>query len=420
MRNIWLVIKHDINATLRQRSFWIMTLIMPLIMIGVNAYYIIGDGDPADAGQEPPGAALADLPAIGLVDPAGLIAALPEGVPPDLFVPFADGEAARAALEAGEIDEYVVVPRDYVATGELEVYDQDVQIAIESQGPLAAFGGEAGLLSYVLGYNLAGDPQIVAALQNPVPLWAAEMHALEPIADDGRNEELASLMASVVPLVYYFLLLMGSSYLMRSVVAEKENRTAEVLLVSIEPGQLLAGKIVAMSAVTLIQVVVWLVGGVFVLRRGADLLALGTLQLPPGFLAWAVLFLIFGYLLFASIMVAGGALANNAREGGQLTWLLIIPLMPTLMFGQVFVEEPHGTLSVALSLFPFSAPSAMVTRMAVAQVPLWQIVLSLAGVAVSAYIFLRLAGGFFRAGNLLSQEAFNWRRLLTGWQGSRS
>ena len=132
-----------------------------------------------------------------------------------------------------------------------------------------------------------------------------------------------------------------------------------------------------------------------------------------------MLFLVFGYLLFASVMVAGGALANNVREGGQLTWLLIIPLMPTLMFGQVFVEEPHGPVSMALSLFPFSAPSAMVTRMAVAQVPLWQILVSLAGVAVSAYLFLLLASRFFRAGNLLSQEAFNWRRLLTGWQGSR-
>jgi len=416
MRNIWLVIKHDISVTLRQRSFWVLTLIMPLIMIGINAYYIIGDGNSAGADQGAPGADLGNLPVIGLVDTGDLVEALPEGVPPDLFVPFDDAEAARAALKAGEIDEYVVIPPDYVATGEIEVYDREVQISLDDGGPLAAFGGEAGLLNYVIGYNLTGDPQVVAALQNPVPLWAAETHALAPDAGTGRNEELASLMASVVPLVYYFLLLMGSSYLMRSVVAEKENRTAEVLLVSVETGQLLVGKIVAMSAVTLIQVVVWLAGGVFVLQRGADLLAMGTLELPPGFVVWAVLFLIFGYLLFASIMVAGGALANNAREGGQLTWLLIIPLMPTLMFGEVFVQEPNGTLSVALSLFPFSAPSAMVTRMAVGSVPLWQIVLSLAGVAVCAYIFLRLAAGFFRAGNLLSQEAFNWRRLLTDWQ----
>ncbi len=418
MRDIWLVIKHDLDATLRQRSFWILTFIMPLILVGVNAYYLMGDGGPQELGQQASGAALAELPAIGLVDPAGVIEALPEDLPPDLFVHFADEQAARAALEAGTIEQYLAVPADYIATGQIEVYDREFQIALEAQGPLDAFGGQSGLLNYLIAYNLVDDPQVAAALQNPVPLWAAEMHALQPPSEGGRNDEVASLIASVLPLVYYFLLVMGSTYLMRSVVAEKENRTAEVLLVSVDPRRLLVGKIAAMSVVTLMQVVVWVAGGTFVLRRGAELLAMGELQLPPGFIMWAILFLVFGYLLFASIMVAGGALANNVREGGQLTWLLVIPLMPTLMFGQAFAQDPHGLLSVALSLFPLSAPSAMVTRLAVAEVPLWQILLSLGGLAVSAYLFLLLASRFFRAGNLLSQEAFNWRRLLTGWQHS--
>jgi ABC-2 type transport system permease protein len=419
MHYIWLVIKHDLKVTLQQRSFWVLTFIMPLILVGINAYYLIGDGGPGEVGPEAPGAALAELPPIGLVDPAGLIEVLPEGLPPDLFLPFADEAAARAALEAGTIEQYVSVPADYVAQGQIDVYDEEFQISLDEPGPLDAFGAEGGLLNYLIAYNLAGDAQVAAALQNPVPLWAAEMQALQPPSEGETNGELAYLVASVLPLVYYFLLVMGSTYLMRSVVAEKENRTAEVLLVSIDPRQLLVGKIAAMSMVTLMQVVVWVAGGNFVLQRGAEMLAMGNLQFPPGFMVWAILFLVFGYLLFASIMVAGGALANNVREGGQMTWLLIIPLMPTLMFGQAFVEEPHGLLSVALSLFPFSAPSAMVTRLAIAPVPLWQVLLSLGGVAVSAYLFLLLASRFFRAGNLLSQEAFNWRRLLTGWQSSR-
>jgi ABC-2 type transport system permease protein len=90
--------------------------------------------------------------------------------------------------------------------------------------------------------------------------------------------------------------------------------------------------------------------------------------------------------------------------------------MPTLMFGPAFVEDPSSVLPVVLSLFPFSAPSAMVTRLAVAQVPLWQILLSLAGLALTAYLFIVFAARFFRADNLLSFESFNWRRLATGWR----
>jgi ABC-2 type transport system permease protein len=200
------------------------------------------------------------------------------------------------------------------------------------------------------------------------------------------------------------------------VVAEKENRTAEVLLLSLNPRELMIGKMLAMSLVMWLQVVVWVGGGILILNRGAEVLNMARFTFPPGFLVWALLFLVFGYLLFASVMAAAGAIAPTAREGAQVTWLLILPLMPTLMFGPAFLEDPNGTLSVVLSLFPFSAPSAMVTRLAVAQVPLWQIVVSLAGLALSAYLFVLLAARFFRAGNLLSDESFHWRRLATGWR----
>ena len=133
-------------------------------------------------------------------------------------------------------------------------------------------------------------------------------------------------------------------------------------------------------------------------------------------MAWAIAFLILGYLLFASVMAAAGAIAPNAREAGQVVWLLVLPLMPTLMFGTAFMEAPNGTLPLVLSLFPFSAPSAMVTRLALTEVPAWQVLVSLAGLALTAYLFVVLAARFFRSGNLLSQDSFNLRRLATGWR----
>jgi ABC-2 type transport system permease protein len=271
----------------------------------------------------------------------------------------------------------------------------------------------------VINYNLVDDEQLLVALRNPVPGALAEFHALRPPAEgEAENRELAELVSSVLPYVYYFLLVMGSNYLLRSVAAEKENRTAEVLLLSLNPRELMVGKMAAMSVVLWLQVMVWVGGGILLLNRGADVLNMARFTFPPGFLVWALLFLILGYLLYASVTAAAGAIAPNAREGGQVTWLLILPLMPTLMFGSAFLEDPNGTLSVVLSLFPFSAPSAMVTRLAVAPVPLWQILVSLAGLALTAYLFLVLAARFFRAGNLLSYDSFNLRRLATGWRKS--
>jgi len=210
---------------------------------------------------------------------------------------------------------------------------------------------------------------------------------------------------------------MGASYLMRSVVAEKENRTAEVLLVSLDARQLMLGKVLAMSLLVLLQAVIWVGGGALALDRGAELLKLGQFEFPPGFAVWALLFLVLGYLLFASIMAAAGAIAASAREAGQAIWVLVLPLMPTLMFGPEMIETPDSPLVLFLSLFPLSSPSAMVTRLAVQAVPLWQILLSLALLAGTTYAVVVLAARFFRSGNLLSGESFNWRRFVAGWAG---
>jgi ABC-2 type transport system permease protein len=412
MRELLLVARHDVKMILRQRSFWLLTLIMPVILMATNAAgFVRNDQGEAETLAGLPG--LAKPSPFGLVDEAGLVHQVPAELD-TLLVRYSNVEAARAALDAGEVGEYAVLPPDYLATGRIDVYGQDVQ-------PLGtgADGTAGTVVPYLVALNLTGDAAVAAALNNPTPGSLAQRHDLAPAAQDGgRNRALAEIVAHILPLMYYFLLVMGSNYLMRSVVAEKENRTVEMLLLGVEPRPMMVGKILAASVVTIIQVVVWVGGGMFILNRGADVMNLAGYTFPPGFIVWAVLFLVLGFLLYASVMAAGGAMANSAREGGQMTVLLIVPLMPTLLFAQAFLDDPNGLLSVALSLFPFSAPSAMVTRLAVAEVPLWQILVSLAGLAVTAYLFVALAARFFRPGNLLSSQAFNWRRLLTDWRGA--
>ncbi|MGB5931444.1 MAG: ABC transporter permease, partial [Anaerolineae bacterium] len=326
--------------------------------------------------------------------------------------------AARAALEAEEIEQYVHIPADYIATGDVTVYDKNFQIIVrgETMG-VTFYGANEGMLSYLINLNLSGDAQLVSALRDPVPAAYAERHVVNPpLETDESVRALAQIVASVIPYMFYLIVLVGSGYLLRSVVAEKENRTVEVLLLSLHPRELMMGKILGLSVVTLVQLGVWLGGGMLILNQGPAVLNVSGFTFPPGFVVWATLFLVLGFLLFASVMAAAGAIAPTAREGRQVTWLLIIPLMPTLMFSRLFVEEPNNPLTLVLSLFPFSAPSAMVTRLAVGEVPLWQIIVSLLGLAGTTYLMVVLAGRFFRAGNLLSDAPFSWRRLATGWR----
>ena len=429
MRNMWLVIKHDIQVILQQRSFWIMTLIMPIVLIGFQAWGATtqtGLFDDLTAPVENEATSVPTtaqgLPIIGLVDEGQLIQSTPPDFPNDAFVHFVDEDAARASINADEIVQYVVIPANYVETGNLTVFDKDFRILMDGGPEMGvAFDNNGHLLQFLIDYNLVADAQFLETLANPVPFQLTEAVSVQPKevvvgGETAVNHVLAATVSSVMPYIFYFLLLMSSSYMMRSVVAEKENRTVEVLLTSMNARTLMIGKLMAMSVIVMIQVIVWIGGSVLILRRGTELLELAAYDFPRGFFVWAFLFLITGYLLFASIMSAAGAIANNIREGGQVTWLLVIPLMPTLMFGRMFVEDPDGMLPMILSMFPLSAPSAMVTRLAVAEVPLWQLFISLAGVSITAYIFIVLSARFFQSQNLLSQQSFDWRRLATGWR----
>jgi ABC-2 type transport system permease protein len=423
MHNIGLVAKHTFLTTVRTRSFWVITLLVPVFLLVFQVYSALKEGgisremssQEADSTQEQE---QDGLPALGLVDEAGLLENLPPEFPETMFLRFNDLEVGREAVKSGQIEQLVYIPATYLADGAVIVYDRDFQVTSSGADAGLGFGGQnEWILPYLINYNLTGDAQLSAALRNPTPGILARYHALQPPAPvDEGDRTLALLIGRIMPYIFYFILLFSSSYLLRSVSAEKENRMAEVLLLSVEPRQFMLGKVIGLGVVTLIQFLFWIASGYFALQRGATVLGIATLELTPVFLFWSVLFLLFGYLAFGGIMAAGGALAPNAREGNQLIWILILPLLPTLLFAPEFSENPNGILPVVLSLFPLSAPSAMVTRLAITEVPLWQILLSLAGLALTAYLIISLAGRFFRAENLLSGASLNVRRFLKGWK----
>lgn len=422
MHNIWLVIKHDVGITIRQRSFWLTTLLMSAVILGLvllNTREESGGRDISSGSEsEEEGSETAETLRIGLVDEAGLLKELPDDLPPGLFRRFANTAEARAALERDDIQQVVHIPPGYLQTGQIAILDRNFQIRLDGQEMGLAFNSDqAWMLPYAINYNLAGDEHLLAALLDPIPKDQVRIRAVKDSTAGEVNDQAGARVASIaLPYLFYFLLLMGSSYLLRSVTSEKENRTVEVLLLSVDPRQLMAGKILAMSMVMLIQVVILAAGSFLLISRGGALPSVAGFVFPPGFFLLAILFLVLGYLLFASAMIAAGAIAPNAREAAPMTWLLILPLLPTLMAGSLFAENPQSILTIALSLFPLSAPSAMVTRLAVGPVPTWQVVISLAGLAVTTYLFVLLAARFFRAGNLLSERSFNLKRLLTEWR----
>jgi ABC-2 type transport system permease protein len=211
--------------------------------------------------------------------------------------------------------------------------------------------------------------------------------------------------------LFFFSLTQSSGLMLASVSKEKETRTAEVLLLSLRARELMLGKVIGLGLVAALQLGIWAIGGVLTLGRGSSIAVTGY-SLSISFLGWAVLYFGFGYLVYASALAAVGVLAPSAREGAQFTFIVLLPLMIPLWLISAFVEEPNGILVTVLSLFPLTAPLAMVTRLVSGSVPMWQPVVGLLGLAVTAYLFVLLAARLFRADTLLSTTSLSLRRFL--------
>lgn len=111
-------------------------------------------------------------------------------------------------------------------------------------------------------------------------------------------------------------------------------------------------------------------------------------------------------MIYASLMAGLGALVPNLREASQATFVVIAPMLIPMLSLSMLIEKPHGTYSTILSIFPLTAPVAMMTRLASGNVPLWQLLLAVGLSFLTAILIIRIVTKFFHAQTLLSGQEF--------------
>jgi ABC-2 type transport system permease protein len=400
------VFLHELISTIRRRSFIFAAFGIPIISsLILGAVSMFNHQAPNAISQvlEAGSSSSSATQVRGYVDLSGLIHTIPPGVPPDSLKAFPVVSAAQTALQSGEISAYYIVPKDYLHSGEVTLVKPDFN-------PLSVID-QNDPMQWVLDVNLLnGDVQLASRVQNPLNL---DVTVLNPASQRDQENPLTFFLPYAVTMIYYFIILMTSSLLLNSVTTEKENRVIEILMMSVTPRQLLAGKIVALGLAGLLQTTLWVGTGYLMLRLSGRTFNLpAAFQLPPSFLVWAIVFFLLGYLLYASLMAAIGALVPNLREASQATFIVILPLLVPLLSIGVLISAPDGGLAIALSLIPFTSPVAMMTRLAAGEVPLWQLLVSTAILAVTAVLVMRAVAGMFRTQTLLTGQPFSLTRLF--------
>ena len=182
----------------------------------------------------------------------------------------------------------------------------------------------------------------------------------------------------------------------------------EILMVSVTPRQLLTGKVVGLGIVGLLQTVIYVGTGRALLSASGSAFNLdAAFQLPASFMFWALVFFLGGYAVYASLMAGLGALVPNLREASQATLLVIFPLIIPLFLISIMIEQPNGPVAMIFSMFPFTAPVAMMLRLSATTVPWWQTAIAAGLLMVTAFFIIRAVAGMFRAQALLSGQQFS-------------
>ena len=253
-------------------------------------------------------------------------------------------------------------------------------------------------------------------------------------------------------LIYIFVLVYGIQ-IMQGVIDEKTSKIVEVIVSSVKPFQLMLGKIIGIAAVGLMQFTIWIIlitvlsSGVLAWfgmkmpqkqmmeqvqqqmvndpeakeameqqnSKAAEMLSLITSIPASKMFKIAFVFLFYfmgGYLMYGALFAAVGASVESMQESQQFQFPITMPLLIGYLGLFMFVlREPHGTVSFWLSVIPFTSPVAMVGRIAY-DVPLWQLLLSMA-LLVGGFIFTTwVAGRIYRVGILMTGAKINWKVMV--------
>ena len=404
----WQVFRFELQRNLRRRAWLLTTLAVPLLaLLVLEGSQLAGSGGTMP-GVNIPGVNLANVfrdgsGRRGLVDDSGLF------TESDDLQRYVDAAAADAAMEAGEISSWYHIPGDYLETGVVYQVMPALNVNELSRGVIRR---------HILD-SLADelDADLLERLRQPAQLTVVRAQGSEAPAERPAarlDDELSLLVIYPFVIVLMVSMFMTSGYLLQGVIEEKETRVIEILLSSLRPGQLFAGKVLAYGALGLLQLLIWLAGITLVLQRlplqGA-LAALAQYVLPEGALTLLLVYFVLAYLMFASAYGILGALSASMREGPQYAVIFTLPAVIPMWLGAALVEAPQGGLAVALSLFPLTAPLAMLQRVLIATVPTWQIALSVFLLLLCIAALMWLAGRLFRVQTLLAGRMPAWREL---------
>jgi len=436
MNNIYLITKREFLTQVKKKSFILLTLLAPLMIIGFGA--VIGLMFKANESHN----------IIEVVDNSGLFKGQLKSNDKleYIFVPVADEKAKVKNLRGNKsLDGILVLPQ--ITSQNFDDIEKNTRLVVNTKIGLDTKQRIISDISNVIKKEKIKQLGIAESqLDNLDKNF--ELKTINVSEGNKEDSDLAfgvktGLSLGLMYVTFMFIIIYGVR-VMRSVLEEKNNRVVEIIISSVKPFELMMGKILGVTMVALTQFVVWItmsVIGALVLNTGfssvqknipngseelSDKLDIAQIAAQvshnlldlnfPLIIFVFIVFFLLGYIFYSSIYAAIGSAVDNETETQQFTLFAILPLTLGMYGSFSLMNNPDGPLGFWLSIIPFTSPVAMIARIPYG-VPAWEIALSIFLLLATTIFMIFLAGKIYRVGILMYGNKATLKEL---WKWIRS
>ena len=437
MKNIFLITKREYLTQVKKKSFVILTLLAPVLMIAFAAFitFLFKANESSST--------------FNVVDKSGLFVGNLKSDPSIkyVFVPEANEKALTSTLKDMDgIEGLLIIPE--LKDNNFDELEKNSKLLINKKIGFDTKMSVVADLSRIIKQEKIkklgiSEDQIISLdknfdlnTQNVVDNNKADSYL-----DFGIKSGLSMVLMYAV---FMFIIIYGVR-VMRSVLEEKNNSVVEIIISSVKPFELMMGKILGVTLVALTQFSIWItmsVLGAIFLNTGfsamqkqipgndqsAEMIEKFDIQQMasevshilldmnyPLIIFVFIVFFLLGYIFYSSMYAAIGSAVDNETETQQFTLFAIIPLMIGMYGSFTIMNNPEGPLGFWLSIIPFTSPVAMIARIPFG-VPAWQIALSIFLLVISTLLMIYIAAKVYRVGILMygnkasAKEIWKWIR----------
>ena len=434
MSKISLIIKREYTTRVMKKSFIILTLLTPLLFVGMIFMIVWLSGIKDNK-----------IKKIAVIDNTHLYKDILKSNESYLFE-YVDAPIDKIKEQNTEKSEYVAllnITNDLKIQPDAATLYSDKQVNVELKDYVSGLLNKYIEQQKLASYNIPNLKEMVEKSHTEIDLKTIKW------GENGKEKvgsaELALGIGMLSAMIIYMFIVIYGAQVMSGVVQEKTNRIVEVIISSVKPFELMMGKIIGIAMVGLTQFFMWVILSLLLFFVGSTLVGitnfdvnalqhtssissqtisaaqnpteiqhiftmLGSFDYVQIFVLFVIYFL-GGYLLYASLFAAVGSAVDNETDTQQFSLPIMLPIIFGIYAGIFSAQNPDGPLAMWCSMIPFTSPIVMMVRLPFG-VPIWQIIISLSILILSFIGTTWMAGKIYRTGILMYGKKTTWKELL--------